>query len=244
MDCTQYRDELSARMDGESLHVRPGALDAHVAACRGCASWLRNAEQVTRLVRVGPAGTLRDRTGEILAGVPSARPRGRTLGLVLRMMLAAVALAQATLAYPDLILGQDSMSSPLHVAHETGAWNAALAVAFLWAALRPRSASGLLPMLAAFVAMVLAVSLTDLASEEVHLERVSTHLLTTFGLLLMAVLVWSRRGSDRPRLGGRGAGTDHRYRTDPHAPEPAADLGWDTGDTRPASGASPRGNVA
>jgi predicted anti-sigma-YlaC factor YlaD len=243
VDCTQYREELSARMDGEALRVRPGALDAHVAACRACTSWLRAAEQVTRLARLAPAAPLADRTGEILAEAPGVRPRGRTLGLVVRLLLAVVALAQAALAYPDLVLGQDPMSSPLHVAHETGAWNAALAVAFLWAALRPRSASGLLPMVAAFVAMVLAVSLTDLASEEVHLARASTHLLTAFGLVLLAVLAWRRSKSDRPRMGGRGAGPD-RYRTQWSDTEPAVDIGWEAEGDRPASGISPRGNVA
>ncbi|HEY9476240.1 MAG TPA: zf-HC2 domain-containing protein [Mycobacteriales bacterium] len=248
VDCTQYRKELSARMDGEALHVFPEALDAHVATCPGCASWLHRAEQVTRLARLAPAAPLRDRTEEILANVPAVRPRGRTLGLVVRLLLAAVALAQAALAYPDLVFGHDAMSSSTHVAHETGAWNAALAVAFLWVALRPRNAGGLLPMVAAFVAMVLAVSLSDLASERVHLERASSHLLAAVGLVLLAVL--ARRGgrSNRPLLGGRDVVPEHsgmaRSDTDSTGPDPYWGADWGGEDTQPASGAMFRGNVA
>ena len=231
-------------MDGEALHVFPEALDAHVAACPGCASWLRRAEQVTRLARLAPAAPMRDRTEQILANVPAVRPRGRILRLGVRCLLAAVALAQAALAYPDLFFGHDAMSASTHVAHETGAWNAALAVAFLWVALRPRNAGGLLPMVAAFVAMVLAVSLSDLASERVHLDRAASHLLAAGGLVLLAVL--ARRGgrSDRPRLGGRDVGPDRsgtpESDLDPTGPDPHwgdRDHGWGDGDTRPASGA-------
>jgi predicted anti-sigma-YlaC factor YlaD len=243
VDCTEYREELSARMDGEALRVPAAGLDAHVAACAGCASWLRAAEQVTRLARLAPAAALADRTAEILAAVPAVRPRGRSLVRVARLLLAAVALVQAALSYPYLVLGEDSMRAPMHVAHETGAWNAAMAVAFLWVALRPRSATGLLPLTAAFVAMLFAVSLPDLATERVHLERASTHLLTAVGLVLLAVLAWSRSRTHRPRLGGRGVGESGADRS---GGEPAAEFEEATR----AAGAGgrlrrvPRGNVA
>lgn len=231
-------------MDAEPLRTHPGALDAHLAGCPGCASWLRSAEQVNRLTRLAAAPPLRDRTAEILARTPEVRVRGQVLSRMIRLLLAVVALAQAVLAYPDLVLGQDTMSSPMHVAHETGAWNAALAVAFLWVALRPRSASGVLPVAGAFVVLVLVVSLSDLASERVHLERAATHLLTTFGVLLLAALVWHRGRTHRPRLGGRGAGTDRRRVTGSELPPVDTDADWPDRHSRPASGAVRRGNVA
>lgn len=229
-------------MDGEPLRVSAGALDAHVAACLACASWLRAAEQVTRLARLAPAAALRDRTEEILAAVPTVRPRGRAVVRIARLLLTAVALVQAAMSYPYLVLGEDSMHAPTHVAHETGAWNTALAVAFLWVALRPRSATGLLPLTGAFVAMLFAVTLPDLATERVHLERVSTHLLTAVGLVLLAVLAWRQPRTSRPRLGGRGVGGGDldlpRHDTEPEIEETARAAG------HAPIRRVPRGNVA
>lgn len=224
-------------MDGEPLRTRAAALDAHVASCPACASWLRAAEQVTRLARLAPAAPLQDRTGEILAVAPAVRVQGRTLVMVARLLLAVVAVAQAMLSYPLLMLGEDTLQTSMHVAHETGAWNSALSVAFLWVALRPRTAAGLLPLVATFVAMLFVVSLPDLAGERVHLERVSTHLLTAAGLILLAMLAWRAPRTRRPQLGGRGTGGWRDRVTTDHAPDPADEVAdWETGQSRPASG--------
>lgn len=208
MDCTQYREALSARLDGEPLTLSAGALENHVSTCIACQSWLRAAERITRLARIAPADEVPDLSAGILAGVPAGaphRPRQPVLLALARSLLAVLGIAQAGLAYPFLVFGQDSMDSPIHVAHETGAWNGALAVAFLWVALRPRAGAGLLPMLSAFVAILFMVSVPDLLGGHAATGRVAAHLLTAAGLAILALMVRYQPVPGQPYLGGRGA---------------------------------------
>ncbi len=68
-----------------------------------------------------------------------------------RVALAGIALAQLALAVPTLLFGTDE-GAPVHIAHEVGAWDLALAVGFLFAAWRPLRAVGMLPFVAALSA--------------------------------------------------------------------------------------------
>src|SRR5215211_1597017 len=151
MRCVQYREALSAELDGEPLGVTAGVLAEHVRACPACASWRDSATRVTRLARVVPVDRVPDLTDRILgsvgiaAGGPSRSASRRRTGIMLRVALAAVGLSQAAVGWPAVALGVDTMQPPMHVAHETGAWNVALAVAFLAVARRRRYATGLLP---------------------------------------------------------------------------------------------------
>jgi len=89
------------------------------------------------------------------------------------------------------------MSAPVHVAHETGAWNLGLAVAFLACAAAPRLAAGALPFLATFTAVLTVVTVTDLGAGHVHADRAVGHLLLLAGLVVTAALAWRgrRRGT-------------------------------------------------
>src|SRR6266511_2568191 len=82
---------------------------------------------------------------------------------------------------------------------------AALAVAVGWTAVRPRHAAGLLPLLAAFGAVLTVTSVADLRGGQVDLQRVSTHVLVWCAVALLAALIWVRR-APWPSLGGRGGG--------------------------------------
>ena len=67
MDCSAYRDEFSALLDGEEQMLAVGVLDAHLARCSGCASWVTSAEQLHRATRVAPAPEVPDLVAPILA---------------------------------------------------------------------------------------------------------------------------------------------------------------------------------
>jgi predicted anti-sigma-YlaC factor YlaD len=151
---------------------------------------------VTRLARVAPAAAIPDLGAQILAAAGWARPRRYAVGAA-RVALVLLGLAQVALAAPALALGADGLHAPLHAAHESGAWNLALAVAFLAAAVRPRYAAGLLPLLGAFVAVLVVVGLPDLAAGAVPLARLAGHLPAVAALLLVAVLA---RAARRPRV--------------------------------------------
>jgi predicted anti-sigma-YlaC factor YlaD len=83
------------------------------------------------------------------------------------------------------------------MAHESGAWNLGLSVAFLAVAAAPRLAAGTLPFLGTFTALLLPVTLADLAAGRVPADRAAVHLLLLAGLALVATVAW--RGRRRRR---------------------------------------------
>ncbi len=204
--CLQFREALSAGLDHEPLGMPASAVDSHLTGCPDCAAWYAAAVQVTRLARVAPAAPIPDLSATILAATgPIGRPRRYAVTMT-RVALALVGLAQCVLAVPALALGSDALHPPMHVAHESGAWNLGLAVAFLTAAARPRFAAGLLPLLAAFVAGLAAVSLPDVAMGDVPAARLAAHLPAVAALVLVAALARAVRGPRVPPRRGRSAG--------------------------------------
>src|SRR3954467_954596 len=169
MPCPPFREAVSARLDGEPLGMSSTELDEHLAACPRCASWASDAAVVTRRVRLAPAPAVPDLTAAVLAALPRELPgtaaaaRARLAATALRLGLLAAGVAQAGIAWPSLAPGTAAMSAPVHMAHETGAWNLAVAVGFLAVAAAPRLAAGALPFLGTFTALLAAVTVRDLA---------------------------------------------------------------------------------
>jgi predicted anti-sigma-YlaC factor YlaD len=209
--CPTVREALSARLDGEPLGLPADALDQHLAGCAACAGWADAATTVTRRVRLGAAPDVPDLTAAVLTALPRELPgaaaaaRARVADAALRVALLAVAVAQAGLAWPALLSGTASMSAPVHVAHETGAWNLAVAAAFLAVAAAPRLAAGGLPFLATFAALLVPVTVADLAAGHVHADRAVAHLLLVTGVVLVATVAWRGRRS-RNAAAVRGLG--------------------------------------
>jgi predicted anti-sigma-YlaC factor YlaD len=146
--------------------------------------------------------------GALPGQLPGARTaaRSRLLGTALRILLAVVAVAQAGLAWPALVWGSAAMSAPVHMAHEAGAWNAAVAVAFAAVAAAPHWAPGSLPFLGAFAALLLTSTVRDVAAGHVHADRAAAHLLVLAGVLVVAVLAWRQsRTGPRPWPAPRAA---------------------------------------
>ena len=141
--CSTVREALSARLDGEPLGMPEAALDQHLSACAACARWAEAAALVTRRARLAAAPQVPDLTAAVLAALPRELPgagaaaRSRLADTAVRLALLVVAAAQAGLAWPALASGAAAMSAPVHVAHETGAWNLAVA-APSWRWRRPR----------------------------------------------------------------------------------------------------------
>jgi predicted anti-sigma-YlaC factor YlaD len=213
MRCDQYRESASARLDGEDPGLPDVALDAHLAGCGDCAGWYAAAWRVTRLARVAPAEPVPDLTAAVLAAVGPLRRRIRPGELLVRAGLGLLAAAQLLLALPELA-GHDALAHSVHAAHETGAWNAALAVAVGWVAVRPRHAAGLQPLLAAFAAVLTAMSVGDLRAGRMDPARGATHGLVWCAVALIAALLWVRR-QPGPGLGGHGGRLPRADSTDP-----------------------------
>ncbi|RBY94498.1 hypothetical protein DQ244_04100 [Blastococcus sp. TBT05-19] len=210
MSCQNYREALSARLDGEPLGMPVDELDGHLSHCPTCTAWVGAAEGVTRRTRLAPAPAVPDLTATVLAALPRELPgaraaaRVRLAGTALRLVLLAVGVAQAALAWPVLVSGAGAMSAPVHLAHETGAWNLALAAAFLAVAAAPRLAAGALPFLGSFAVLLLALTLADLSAGHVHADRAGAHLVLLAGVAAVAGIAWrGRRRRHLPALAGR-----------------------------------------
>ena len=199
MPCLPFREAISARLDAESLGMPASELDGHLATCAECADWAAEAARVTRRARLAAAPPVPDLTAAVLAALPRELPgvgaaaRARLVGTALRLALLAVGVAQAGLAWPALASGQAAMSAPVHMAHETGAWSLGVAAAFLAVAASPRLAAGALPSLGTFTALLVPVTLADLAAGHVDADRAAVHLLLLAGLALVATVAWRGR---------------------------------------------------
>lgn len=199
MPCPTYRDAISARLDGEPLGMPARALDDHLAGCPTCTAWAADAARVTRRARLAPAPPVPDLTVAVLGALPRELPgaaaaaRGRLVDTALRLVLLAVGVAQAGLAWPAMTTGAAAMSAPAHMAHEASAWNLGLAAAFLAVAALPRLAAGALPFLVTFTALLVPVTLADLGAGHVHLDRAVVHLLLLAGVLLVGTVAWRGR---------------------------------------------------
>jgi predicted anti-sigma-YlaC factor YlaD len=180
--CDRAREYLSASLDGEDT---PPDVARHVAACAACSGWLDAAAAVTRSVRIS-ADEVPDLTAPLLVAYRAAvLPRERGRGL--RWALVLVALAQLAIAVPGLVFGADA-GAPVHVAHEIGSWDIALAVGFLYAARRPARAVGLVPLVGTLVALLLATSVLDLAGGRTVTVAELPHALAVAGFVLLALL--------------------------------------------------------
>jgi predicted anti-sigma-YlaC factor YlaD len=196
MQCARFREAISARLDGESLGMPARELDDHLDRCPGCATWAEDVTRVTRRARLAPSPVVPDLTATVLGALPRELPgtaaaaRSRLAGTALRMALGAVAIAQAGLAWPALTSGTGAMSAPVHMAHESGAWNFAVAAAFLAVAGVPGLAAGALPFLGSFAALLVPVTVADLAAGHVHADRAVAHLLLVGGTVVVALVAW------------------------------------------------------
>jgi predicted anti-sigma-YlaC factor YlaD len=188
---------LSAQLDGEGEPAEAALVDDHLAGCAGCRQWLDRAATVNRLTRTGVGVPVPDLTDKIMAALPAVAPRRRLRpATALYVALAAVGAVQ-------LILGLDQIgggvagaahvhtgldATPGHLWHESAAWNVALGAGYLFIALRRTRPSGLMPMLTAFVAMLLLLSVGDLTGDRVDATRLVSHGFVILGYLLIATL--------------------------------------------------------
>lgn len=227
MNCEQAREALSARVDSEAEGFAGDRVDRHLSGCAGCRDWFAAARQLHRRIRVRPAVSVPDLTAQILAAADldaGSPPRTRRRVPVRRWSLAGLAAIQLGVAMVEQFgphHGDGAAADAAHLFHEGTAWNLALGVGFAAAAVRPRLAAGLLPALAAFVAVLTGFAIADLAAGRAGILREGSHLLVVAGLALL----WLTDRDLRPRRARRVETPDAESRVD---------LG-DLADDRPAA---------
>jgi predicted anti-sigma-YlaC factor YlaD len=198
MACERWREMLSAQLDGEDDPAGRPLVDEHLAGCAGCREWLDRAASVNRLTRTG-VGVAPDLSATILAALPPAAPVRKWPRLP---RAAALYVALAAVGAVQLILGLGQVgggvgvshehsalnATPGHLWHESAAWNVAVGAGYLFIALRRSRPSGLVPMLTAFVGMLLLLSVNDLTADRVDGTRLVSHGFVILGYLLVVAL--------------------------------------------------------
>jgi predicted anti-sigma-YlaC factor YlaD len=209
VDCETCREAVSARIDGEAEPVPAAQTDEHLRACPECRAWQARAVELSRELRVREAAPVPDLTGSIMANAPRL---GDTRGRWPRLLLGGIAVAQIGLALSQMVGAADDhlehggVPAASHFFNESTAWNLAMGIGLLWATFRPRATSGLLPVLAGFVVVLVGYSTHDLIAGTAPVLRVVGH-----GLLVVALglLIVVHRRSVDPMPGGADAlGTD------------------------------------
>ena len=238
MDCAFAREAISALLDGEDTGTADGGgLEEHLAGCAECRAWRDAAHEVTRRVRLGAAQPVPRRTREVAAAVRASQRRWRIpLVPLYRAGLVAVAAGQLAVAVPGLVFGDDR-SAPVHVAHELGSFDAALAVGFLVVAWRPGRALGLRALAGAAAVLLVLTAAIDLASGRTSVLDEAPHLLAVAGWLMICGLAATTPpgiGEPRSRLaemigsrlrvpawGGAGSAAPPGSPAAPHSPAAA-----------------------
>jgi predicted anti-sigma-YlaC factor YlaD len=201
MRCETAREALSAQLDGEDEAAERAEVDAHLDSCPACRSWLDSAARVTRLARTGQAPAVAPLGPDALAAILAAAPgRARArLALTLRAALGVLGAVQLLLALAQVLAVDQGVghlhgttvdgATPDHLWHESAAWNVAIGAGFLWIALRRTRASGLVPTLTAFVAVLTMLSVVDVANGRVETVRLVSHGLILAGYLIILALL-------------------------------------------------------
>lgn len=191
VDCETFREAISARIDDEPEPLPAGQTDLHLETCDACRAWQARAIEITRATRIHEAIPTPDLAPGILEVAPALLP---TRGWWPRLALGIVALAQLTLGLAQ-ILGVETATQHAghseltgHLFNESTAWNLALGIGLAWAALRPRAAAGLLPVLGGFVLILLGFSTHDLITGAAPASRIVGHTLLVAALILLVVV--------------------------------------------------------
>jgi predicted anti-sigma-YlaC factor YlaD len=230
MACERWRELVSAQLDGEDDPADRPRVEEHLAGCAGCRTWLDRAAAVNRLTRTGLVADVPDLSAAILAALPVApeRRRWRVGPGLLYVALAAVGAVQLILGLAQVGGGSSGAhvhtgldATPGHLWHESAAWNVAVGAGFLFIALRRNRPTGLVPMLTAFVGMLLLLSVNDLSAARVDTARLVSHGFVIVGYLIVVALSRVKGTSVQPPGDQVGSGNRWHFVEQDDAPEPA-----------------------
>jgi predicted anti-sigma-YlaC factor YlaD len=188
MDCSSFRDAISARLDGEEAGLPDEGVDAHLAHCADCRGWAAAAGALDLVVGRAPRPDVRLDPALLaaLVGPPEGVRRGLFTTREWRIMLGVIAAALFVVVWPGAFLNEGHAS--VHIAHQLTAWDMGLAAGLLVAALFPARAWGMLPLACVLVACMIGASVLDALSGHTLLGTELVHALELAGLGCLSVV--------------------------------------------------------
>ena len=143
MDCSRWRDALSAMADGEDAGIDERLVAAHVGRCAPCQSYQRLIEKSAIPAASSPPAPMPD-LSKTISKLNAAADRAAHWS-ILRIVLAIVAAQVILFALPALILGEEH-GVETHAARHLGAFGVAYGVALFVVVVRPARARSILPV--------------------------------------------------------------------------------------------------
>ncbi|SCF24975.1 Predicted anti-sigma-YlaC factor YlaD, contains Zn-finger domain [Micromonospora viridifaciens] len=231
MGCEQWREVLSAQLDGEATTTEQAGTDAHLDECADCRMWLDQAAAITRRSRLTLTTPGPDLADTILAALPTLAPshhRRIQVVLTLRGLLGLLGALQLVLGLAQIGRGpagghdHTGVLAAGHLWHESAAWNVAVGAGFLFVAARRTRPAGLVPMLSTFVGALVLLSVNDLLTGRVDIARLVSHGFLLAGYAIVVALSRPRLRPDGPPARGRSDRLGWRLNVDEAAePVPA-----------------------
>jgi predicted anti-sigma-YlaC factor YlaD len=205
MDCSAWRDALSAMADGESAGIDERLVAAHVARCTGCQSFQAMLDSTPSFARIDVAADVPDMSKKI-SKLTAAADRAAHWS-ILRIVLAIVAVQVIAFALPALLLGEEN-GIATHSARHLGAFGVAYGVALLVVVARPARARSILPVAMVLAGAQILGAVVDLATGRIPLVGEARHLpqiISVFLIWFLAVPTGRRdrtknKPGTRPRL--------------------------------------------
>lgn len=195
MTCDDARVLISAAADGQLDAAEVTAMDDHLAGCPSCIDWQ------DRLIADTRRSTVRSVGGE-----PAARPaslpdpRQAQRNRMIRIALGWAGVLLVAWHLPEIFSA--GSETAIHLARHQAAFAVALGAAFVFVAVRPERAFGVIPFVATFTVALTVTAIVDLVNGSSTLATESRHLLEIGGLVLVWIL-------------GVGSGPRKRVRSKP-----------------------------
>ena len=222
MDCDVAREALSARLDGERLHVPAARVDAHVQACLRCRRWLAEVTELAQRTREADVNGGPDLSARIAAAADAAPAGARSgrfapaVSKLLRYLVAIAGIAQLLVATAQMVgadfgmvaVHEHGAMTGAHLLNESTAWSLAIGCGMVLTAIWPRAALGVAAVLGVYVIALTGYVIDDVGAGQVTPARIATHVPAVVGLVLVALIYFDRTRGRRPAFERASGGQD------------------------------------
>ncbi len=184
MECSRWRDAVSAMADGEPAEIDERLVAAHLARCPACRSYKEKVESSRLVASVTEPTTDMPDLSRTISRLNAAADRAAHWS-ILRVVLAVVAVQVVAFSLPALVLGEEQ-DTATHAARHLGAFGVAYGVALFVVVVRPARARSILPVALVLAGAQVLAAIVDLARGRIPLVGEARHL----PLILSVLLIW------------------------------------------------------